>query len=1182
MSTLTSNDQDIISGIANQATGYLFGTSLNITPDIWDKSGANIAVTETLGASLNNLFEGWADVTTYKARQYDWAAKVVSDAEVQIGRLSSGAVAEANSIRKAAQTTAENMRIMGDRAASGIPVEGASSATNLARTAQYVAAFAKAAGSALAIGQMASITYDAAAGEATTHDVMGTAVGGIVGMLGGAGVVTVGTLFVGTALLPAILVGAASIAVGFAAGKVGQAAYDHWGQGLTDFLGDTGRWWSEAIYNHLPNSVNTLFAADLNSTLYQELSDKLLDLNSLLLNGGNNFDSILSHLYNIFNNKNIENAKTEVTHAKSTSSPIILDLDSNGIATTTVQAGAYFDHAADGFAERTGWVGAGDGFLVRDLDGNGLIDSGAELFGSETRLADGTQAANGFEALKALDGNNDGQIDAKDAAFASLKIWIDANGDGYSQSGELVSLLDVGVTSIATAYVGSDLIDTNGNAHRQIGTYTRADGTQAAAEDVWFAVDRTDSLAATWADVPPEIAALPNLPGYGTVRDLRQTMTLDTTENLKMLVAAYATEPNEGQRHALLNDIVYAWTDVAGLASSSRGSYMDARQLAALEKLLGDNFYQPGWGANPGVTAGKEISMAYANFTDSLAAQLDAQTTYADLYANIAWTWDGAAQILHPNFTGVIAALEVQLDTDPAAGIALLDGFARNLKVLDRIDTVGWQSLLDELAPAHPETTEVLRRAQLDTLTGSSAADKLDGNSGEEYLLGFGGDDTLNGQGGNDVLEGGAGKDVLEGGAGNDLVEGGAGNDLLDGNSGSDVYLFQTGFGQDHVHQYDSASDSVDTARFTDLFSQDVTRVTRQGDDLSLDFTTGDRLTVDGYFDAAPRRVDVFEFADGRHWDVQAIKERADTLGTAAADVLYGYTGTGNRIYGLDGDDELHGNSSNDVLNGGLGNDLLYGQSGDDILDGGAGNDTLKGGTGNDSYVVDSAGDTVVESSGAGTDSVLSSVSYTLPSNVENLTLAVDAGNINGTGNTVANVLTGNDGSNTLNGGAGADILTGSGGTDTLTGGTGVDTFKLTTAAGGADLITDFLSGTDTVCVNDLVSGLGIGDQDGVIDNAITIPGFGGFSTSNELVIVTGNIVGSITAAGAATIIGSATSAYAQGDTGLFVVDNGTDSALFKFVSVAADEGVSDTELTLIGILQGTASTAMSDYVFGV
>ncbi|MDH2915912.1 MAG: glucosaminidase domain-containing protein, partial [Gallionella sp.] len=128
----------------------------------------------------------------------------------------------------------------------------------------------------------------------------------------------------------------------------------------------------------------------------------------------------------------IDDIKKKVKKASVTKSPIALDLNGDGITTTALIAGAYFDHDANGFAEQTGWVNPDDGILVRDLDGNGTIDTGRELFGSETILANGQKAANGYVALAELDTNHDGQIDVQDAAYSTLKIWKDIDGDGYS------------------------------------------------------------------------------------------------------------------------------------------------------------------------------------------------------------------------------------------------------------------------------------------------------------------------------------------------------------------------------------------------------------------------------------------------------------------------------------------------------------------------------------------------------------------------------------------------------------------------------------------------------------------------------------------------------------------------------------------------------------------------------
>jgi Ca2+-binding RTX toxin-like protein len=135
------------------------------------------------------------------------------------------------------------------------------------------------------------------------------------------------------------------------------------------------------------------------------------------------------------------------------------------------------------------------------------------------------------------------------------------------------------------------------------------------------------------------------------------------------------------------------------------------------------------------------------------------------------------------------------------------------------------------------------------------------------------------------------------------------------------------------------------------------------------------------------------------------------------------------------------GNSLDNTLTGNAAANLLWGHAGNDRLDGGAGADTLYGGTGHDTFVVDNLGDVVVETAGQGTDLILSAVSRSLAGvYVENLTLTGTAA-LNGTGNSLNNLLTGNGAANTLDGGLGNDWLDGGTGADTLTGGDGNDTY---------------------------------------------------------------------------------------------------------------------------------------------
>ncbi|KXB29240.1 hypothetical protein AT959_18835, partial [Dechloromonas denitrificans] len=226
-------------------------------------------------------------------------------------------------------------------------------------------------------------------------------------------------------------------------------------------------------------------------------------------------------------------------------------------------------------------------------------------------------------------------------------------------------------------------------------------------------------------------------------------------------------------------------------------------------------------------------------------------------------------------------------------------------------------------------------------------------------------------------------------------------------------------------------------------------------------------------------------------------------------------------------------------LIGTTGADTLYGFSGADTLDGGPGADTLIGRGGDDTYFVDNTADVVTEAANEGADTVKSSVTYTLSTNVENLTLTGTA-TINGTGNTLNNVLTGNSAANTLTGGAGNDTLDGGAGNDTMVGGLGDDTYLVDSAS---DVVTENASeGTDTVRSSVTLT-LANNVENLLLSGTTAINGTG--NTLNN--VITGNSAANTLSGGtgADTMIGGAgDDTYVVDNTGDIVTENaieGTD-----------------------------------------
>jgi hypothetical protein len=165
-------------------------------------------------------------------------------------------------------------------------------------------------------------------------------------------------------------------------------------------------------------------------------------------------------------------------------SPLVLDLDGDGVSLTALERGVSFDLLATGKKVRSAWVGAGDALLAIDWNGNGAIDGARELFGPSTF---GGRWDDGFAALRELDRNGDGVVDAKDPSFADLLVWRDLDSNGVSKPSELVPLRDLGLASlVVTPERREGGFDAYGNQIPLVSSFVREDGTRAALVDAFF------------------------------------------------------------------------------------------------------------------------------------------------------------------------------------------------------------------------------------------------------------------------------------------------------------------------------------------------------------------------------------------------------------------------------------------------------------------------------------------------------------------------------------------------------------------------------------------------------------------------------------------------------------------------------------------------------------------------
>ena len=283
-----------------------------------------------------------------------------------------------------------------------------------------------------------------------------------------------------------------------------------------------------------------------------------------------------------------------------------------------------------------------------------------------------------------------------------------------------------------------------------------------------------------------------------------------------------------------------------------------------------------------------------------------------------------------------------------------------------------------------------------DTITAGNGPNIIDGGVNNDTITAGNGVNTIYGGYGNDTIVAGDGGNTIDGGDGDDGITTGAGNDIVVAGLGDDTVI--TGGGAD-VTTVNGGIDTVDSGSGTDHLVVDFSSSTT---DVSGGVTGG--TLVGGY--------------DGTF---------ADVAGTSS--VVFHGTENFTVTTGI----------GNDTVTTGSGNDVITTGDGNDVLDGGMGSDQLSGGIGNDTYFAHDSQAQVIENSGAGADTVYTTVTFSMAANVEGLVLQEAGGAIDATGSAGDDTIIGNSFANILNGGTGTDALMGGGGDDVLIGGAGAD-----------------------------------------------------------------------------------------------------------------------------------------------
>jgi len=669
--------------------------------------------------------------------------------------------------------------------------------------------------------------------------------------------------------------------------------------------------------------------------------------------------------------------------------PIVLDLDRNGITLQSAKdSKAYYDIKGDGWRYQMGWTTGGDGLLAFDANGDGKISGRGEL--SFKDYLPGAQTD--LEGLAAFDTNRDGKISAADAVWDKLRVWQDANGNGVSDEGEVVTLDKAGIKEISLAS-DKKFAASNGNVIHGTAQVTMTDGSQMQAADAAF--QTTDKVLFTKADGTQEVFTRKPFSEATEIKGSDADDTLVGTTGNNHIAGGkgndfiFDDQGNDVIEGGDGDDVIYSGADddivIGGagrdtvFAGNGNDLLLGGEGADALFGEDGNDILFGGAGndlLDGGV--GNDV-LSGDDGDDNLYGGSGADALFGGAGNDMLSGGDGNDQLQGDAGDDVL---------DGGSGADAMTGGAGNdiYVVDDRGDTV-IEKENEGIDTVRTSLDGYVLAANIENLTLTDAVNAANPGSDSDA-----GDPRIAKRGtGNDldnILIGNRADNVLDGGKGADRMVGGAGNDTYVVDNAGDVIVEHANEGNDTVIA------GIDYVLDTYIENLTLTCTARIGQGNALDNVLrgndlGNRLYggagTDSLFggngsDVLDGGSGADRMAGGAGDDlylvdniddivVENANEGVDTVHASISYTLADYlenltltgsgtkTGRGNRQNNiLTGSDTawnaLYGEGGDDILRGGSQTDWLYGGDGDDILDGGAGSDRLVGGNGNDTYLL--------------------------------------------------------------------------------------------------------------------------------------------------------------------------------------------------------------------------------------